>query len=171
MGGYGSGRRGWRIVTEACRVIDINYLRRKNILLDGCNRLGSLRWTYASGSESSISVSVYTAKDEPYIKLHYKFNDSAQSFDYNIKLTTTEQHFGGRRWWFICPLTTNSRRCGQRVSKLYLPPGGLYFGCRHCYNLTYTSCNESHRFDMLHAMVAQNLNTTISEVKRALRYG
>jgi len=23
-----------------------------------------------------------------------------------------------------------------------LPPGGKYFGCRHCYNLTYQSCKE-----------------------------
>jgi len=31
------------------------------------------------------------------------------------------------------------------VGKLYLPPGGKYFGCRHCYNLTYKSCQESDK--------------------------
>ena len=31
------------------------------------------------------------------------------------------------------------------VGKLYLPPGELCFGCRHCYDLTYESCRESHR--------------------------
>lgn len=29
--------------------------------------------------------------------------------------------------------------CGRRVRKLYLGPGGTYFACRHCYNLTYES--------------------------------
>jgi hypothetical protein len=28
------------------------------------------------------------------------------------------------------------------VSKLYLPSGGRYFGCRHCYRLTYRSVQE-----------------------------
>jgi hypothetical protein len=28
------------------------------------------------------------------------------------------------------------------VRKLYLPPDGRYFGCRHCYRLTYRSVQE-----------------------------
>ena len=28
--------------------------------------------------------------------------------------------------------------------KLYLPPGGKYYGCRHCYDLTYESSQTSH---------------------------
>jgi hypothetical protein len=28
------------------------------------------------------------------------------------------------------------------VGKLYLPPPARYFGCRHCHDLTYTSCQE-----------------------------
>ena len=32
--------------------------------------------------------------------------------------------------------------CYWQVAKLYLPPGSRYFGCRHCHNLTYTSCQE-----------------------------
>jgi hypothetical protein len=29
------------------------------------------------------------------------------------------------------------------VNQTYLPPGGRYYGCRHCYNLTYQSCQEN----------------------------
>jgi hypothetical protein len=29
------------------------------------------------------------------------------------------------------------------VGTLYLSPGGKYFGCRHCYDLSYESRNES----------------------------
>jgi hypothetical protein len=36
----------------------------------------------------------------------------------------------------------NGRPCQRRVGKLYLPPGGRYYGCRHCHALTYTSCQE-----------------------------
>jgi hypothetical protein len=33
--------------------------------------------------------------------------------------------------------------CGRRVGTLFLSSGGKYFGCRHCYNLSYESRNES----------------------------
>jgi len=48
----------------------------------------------------------------------------------------------------------NGRGCGRRVGKLYLPPGGRYFGCRQCHDLTYTSCQESHRYDRLFGRLA-----------------
>jgi hypothetical protein len=33
--------------------------------------------------------------------------------------------------------------CGQRrMGKRSLPPGDRYFGCRHCCELTYTSCQD-----------------------------
>ncbi len=35
------------------------------------------------------------------------------------------------------------------MGKLYYPPGGIYFGCRQCYKLTYESCQESHKYDGL----------------------
>ena len=37
--------------------------------------------------------------------------------EYVVQLWSTECRFGGRRWWFECPLT------GRRVTKLYLPTG------------------------------------------------
>ena len=39
------------------------------------------------------------------------------------------------RFFFRCS-------CGERVGKLYLPPGETYFACRACHNLTYRSCKE-----------------------------
>jgi hypothetical protein len=50
--------------------------------------------------------------------------------------------------WFICPLLKpNGTPCNRRCRILYLPPGAKYFGCRECYNLTYDSCNESHKYE------------------------
>ncbi len=40
---------------------------------------------------------------------------------------------------FVCGLVVNGRSCGARVKKLYLPPGGRYFGCRRCHDVTYES--------------------------------
>ena len=45
----------------------------------------------------------------------------------------SQPHFGGRRWWFVCP------RLNRRVRKLYLPLGGRHFWSRHAYRLGYAS--------------------------------
>jgi len=89
--------------------------------------------------------------------------------DYPVGLTTTPLPWGGVRWWFVCPLVVSGQACGRRVGKLYLPPGGRYFGCRHCYDLTYTSCQESHKFDGLYRMLAAETETSPAMVKRVLK--
>ncbi len=65
-----------------------------------------------------------------------------QDFRYPIELATAPCRFGGQRYWFICPAVKNEVPCRRRAVKLYLPPGAVYFACRHCYELTYRSCQE-----------------------------
>jgi hypothetical protein len=55
---------------------------------------------------------------------------------YWIQLVTTPQPFGGRRWWFLCPLT------GRRATKLHLPEGALTFSSRQAYRLAYACQRE-----------------------------
>lgn len=64
---------------------------------------------------------------------------------YMVGLTTTPCNYGedSIRYWFLCPLSHKDKLCGKRVGTLYRPPGELYFGCRHCYNLSYASRNVS----------------------------
>ena len=52
---------------------------------------------------------------------------------HHIFLTPIPCHYGGVRYWFLCPC------CGRRAGKLYVPADGrsLRWGCRHCYHLTY----------------------------------
>ena len=61
----------------------------------------------------------------------------------NLELTSTRCNFGGRRFWFVCPLTNNGIPCRRRAFTLHLPPGGQYFGCRLCHRLTYRS-SQTH---------------------------
>jgi hypothetical protein len=79
----------------------------------------------------------------------------AEPLWYAVRLQRTRVRGGGLRWWFTCPLAVNHRPCGQRVGKLYLPPGGRYFGCRHCHGLTYTSCQEGHSGDAFFRRLAR----------------
>ena len=89
--------------------------------------------------------------------------------DYRIRLVTTEPTYGGRRWWFLCPLARNDGGPPRRVAKLYLPPGGRYFGSREAYELTYTSCQESGKFDGLYRRMAAHMGMDPSSIRLALK--
>lgn len=105
----------------------------------------TLTWTWRlSGHKSSIGIVIDT--EDLYAKVNYTITDrntgEKTDYDYKISLTTTPCYFGNVRYWFICPLSVNGVYCGRRVGTLYLASGAKYFGCRHCYNLSYESRNE-----------------------------
>lgn len=106
---------------------------------------GTIKWTNdLSGTASSVGIEVSIFADGMYLRIYYtqtKDNGVPEEFDYKIPLTTTHCHFGGRRYWFICPYSINGKYCGRRVGVLYKSRN--YFACRHCYNLTYNSRNET----------------------------
>src|SRR5262245_60824352 len=89
-----------------------------------CARLSeiqaSLSWMLEGNYDKPSSMRLtYTAT-------HFSEN---RACDYSIQLTQTRCHYGGSRWWFVCPLTVNGERCQRRCRFLYLPFGGNYFGC------------------------------------------
>lgn len=115
-------------------------------LLNGWHNT-SLTWTRRnSGKQSSIGI-VVDVTGQPYAKVNYAVTDrdgNKTDYDYKIQLISTPCRLGGVRYWFICPLVKNGIPCGRQVAKLYLVGSSKYFGCRHCYNLTYESRNEPH---------------------------
>jgi len=57
---------------------------------------------------------------------------------YSIRRLMTPSNLGnGFRYWFQCPGLRDGNQCYKRVGILYLPPGAIYFACRHCYRLPY----------------------------------
>ena len=114
-------------------------------------RSGTIQWKNAFGEVTdSVGIAVSVNREgygEDYVEVSYSKTDRftgerKKDLDYKIELVSTPCHFGGVRFWFVCPLVINGSHCGRCVGKLYLPSGQTYFGCRHCYNLTYKSCKE-----------------------------
>ena len=99
----------------------------------------------------------------------YPYGIEKLRLDYRVELTTSRPNFGGLRWWFICPLMINRRACKRRVGKLHLPPGARYFGCRACHQLTYTSCQESRKWDGLARLLAREQSWEFADTKRIMR--
>lgn len=140
------GRYYWSKKTEADALKKIqNWWLKKNGYLVGWGRSGGIKWTNSfSGTESSISISTLVYGEERYLRIYYTQTDqegSKKDFDYKIPLTSTPCYFGGCRYWFICPWFSSGVYCGRRVGVLY--KDGNYFACRHCYDLSYSSRNQS----------------------------
>ncbi len=163
MGGYGSGRKysgSKRDVKEDGLNID------GNILAEAIHGKG--------GAYEYVGKITWKRHDEPFASIGYSLIGHTFTLDYTrngvplkypVTLTTTHQPKGGLRYWFICPL----KGCGgRRSAKLYLPSGARYFGCRKCYNLTYESSNESHKFDGLYRDMARNAGTSFEAVKKMM---
>jgi hypothetical protein len=139
---YGNKRR----TVEDCKSVSMSFLR-KNGYFD-CSGPQGIVWTNRFGEETaSMNVIVHTSQEESYIRLLYTMTDrntgKETDFDYKVELVTTPCNLGGVRYWFICPLSRNGVYCGRRVGVLYRALRADYYGCRHCYNLSYESRNES----------------------------
>ena len=149
------GRHSWsnKYIVEDCKSISTAWLNKYDYLCGW--KTGGMNWSNSAGEKlDSIGFGVSVIEWwEKYIEFDYSITNISsgekEHFKYRNKLVSTSCKYGGQRWWFICQLSVNGVYCGRRVGILYLPPNGKYFGCRHCYNLTYTSCKENHGRDRL----------------------
>lgn len=155
MGGFGSGR--WRSHTKKttagqCRQIDIYTFNRELDLKPGTIANGTISWP-PRWNEKSATIS-WQVKDEK-LRLYYTVSRPSgkeRDYDYSCKITWTKCNFGGKRPWLLCPNTN----CGRRVAKIYKPPGKEVFLCRHCWDLTYQSCQDSHKYDRVYKSLAES---------------
>lgn len=81
-----------------------------------------------------------------------------------VSLSATELHFGGVRWWFICP------DCQCRTAYLYLPQNAHHFSCRNCHNLSYESTQSSHSTSERQLQNWARENGTTTREARLLSY-
>jgi hypothetical protein len=146
---------------------------RDNILRPYHRHSGSVTWSRGRTGErlSSIGFSSDCHADFGWARLDYTITRTGEKMDYRVKLTTTPLPWGGLKWWFICPLIVNGASCGRRVGKLYHPPGGRYYGCRHCHKLSYTSAREAHKFDACLALVGRDFGLSARQVAKLLKRG
>ena len=145
MGGRGSGNR----YRGSTKPTEDNFWRfsiaaLKKHAVVGEHKLSSGVWSWLRNGEKccSISYEINTLTSPAWLRVEYVNKGTGKNYDYKIPLTTTQPHYGGERWWFICP----AQGCSKRVSVLYL---AQIFACRRCCNFTYTSQNEAPAFRLL----------------------
>ena len=160
MGGDGSGR--WlgsmkKTLVERCLPLDVNKL--KHALYEGPGCSGTVHWS----TGARVEYKVVNSTDGPALQLNYSVDGT--DYSYLVRTATTRCHFGGRRFWLRCP----ARSCGRRVGKLYLPPHGRYYLCRHCHQLSYRSRQEHRKYDPLWRLLGAESNLTKKQMDMLFR--
>lgn len=116
--------------------IDLAWMLRTSRAREGALIRGTLHWT--CGGEPSGSISYDAHMEEPgreRLELSYVRGegDEREHVRQTVRLCPTRPHYGGKRWWMICPFR------GIRVGKLYKPAGGDRFASRQVWRLGYQS--------------------------------
>lgn len=138
MGGFGSGRRGYREKVEHHRSLDVNRLHKAGCLAAGF----AGGWHWMRDGERVANITMRCDGEVLTLDYRYRINHGPwQDVTQPVRLERTACAYGGTRPWFICPGEVNGRYCGRRVAKLYA--GGAHFLCRHCYGLAYASQSET----------------------------
>jgi hypothetical protein len=166
MGGLSSERRNTyakKRIVEDCWILDLakvlitdpaaqppgGVLQTRRI-----NHLGEtplpIRYTFVEGEEAEEE------EDASYLDITYPVGRKGlhENVKERIELLRTRPNYGGARWSLSCPLASEGECRGDRLLKLYLPPGERRFGCRKCHDLTYESSQQSGKYDGLYALWA-----------------
>jgi len=140
---------------ETVRSISISDLRRWGFLKE--SKSGIITWFSYDDLHVSIETRIPVVV-EAWGSVRFRYDlkkretGVIESFDYLSVLSGERCHFGGFRWHFGCPMPQKeggfNRVCARQVRTLYLR--GDYFGCRHCYDLTYARCQFGHHFTAPH---------------------
>ena len=149
MGGLGSGN--WWRWEERKRTVEESFVLAVKDLPKplSVGTSGQQAWKRRDRRAFVLDYWVMGTEENRSLRLRYALS-RRYSIDLVVPLTTTPAPFGGQRFWFSCPYSVGAKPCERRAAKLYLPPGEVTFGCRHCHDLAYQSSQEAHRTERMH---------------------
>lgn len=126
-----------KTVVEDCLVLDVSKLNKDRLFDKGLGWYGSFEWADGN-SIGYCGTGRPLSNAELQVTLYYQWSEV--DVRYNVLIVSTSCHFGGKRYWFICPsLRPDNSACNRRVGKLYKPHHARLFLCRHCHDLSYRS--------------------------------
>jgi hypothetical protein len=151
MSDLGGRRKVKKTTVEECWSLDACSLAKEGVFTCHGVWASSLTWSNSFG-EQTLYVPYWVQKlqGEPILHLLVKPDNHREAIDLKVPVQNTRPHFGGVRWWFLCPLFNDGVPCNRRIRKLYRSRAVWYFGCRTCLDLTYRSVQEhDKRIDYL----------------------
>jgi hypothetical protein len=142
MGSSLSGRRNGKPLVENCLTIDLAKIMRLAPIGEGQSGSGEIRWSIDGQPICAIRFRL-DLRNADTARLIAEFPVSLPNGEYKqqrqaVRLLTTTQNFGGKRWWLQCPVT------GKRVRTLHLPANRDRFASREALGLAYRVERLSH---------------------------
>lgn len=136
MGGFGSGRRSTRATTDDCLHIQLPDLKRLGMLKRHCLNRRTLSWRLNGRTVAQFTLVADVDCREPFPSLKITGHAGGRRVDCLVWLDSQPMHFGGERWYALCPHT------GNRCTTLVLPPGKTHFASVSGWNVAYGSQRE-----------------------------
>lgn len=115
MGGYSSGRHGWRPHLEDALRFDLTRFKECQDELTNVWFMGSWQWSRYGKKYAGVGYNWRTSDWAG--ELVFRWSQNGKSYENRIKLEALPLNFGGKRWWMRCPAS------GKRARVLYLFPG------------------------------------------------
>jgi len=130
MGGYNSGRHGWRGVIEQRRRLDVRRFQQYNLL----NKPGSAGiWRWSQDGETTGTVGYLVRDDTLELRYTASDEDGSQDIRYWIGVERGACRYGGHRFYWRCPF------CHRRCEVLAMAHAGREWACTRCLRLRYVS--------------------------------
>jgi hypothetical protein len=159
--------RSRKLTVEECFALEVKELTRKGIFeIEGIHELVLTDFSAETSTKIPFEVERLGKDTERLFFLGSWVRNTAfeggNDARYGIEVVSESCRFGGKRRYLRCPLLRRADICGRRVAKLFLPPGGCYFGCRTCYDLTYKSVQgHDKRVDELARLAIEDLDAAL----------
>ena len=104
--------------------LDINELARRGLIAHGsATSPHAIRWVNSDGEVMAKGWISADMRGDTEGSLHIQIGEIEQT----ITLATLPRHYGGRQWFFMCPVTN------RRASVLWLPRGERRFASKHAW--------------------------------------
>lgn len=117
-------RRRERVCLQNGLRLDLPWLIRNHFVCLSAQSQGrTINWTKQNVGIVASAIICADIVGETEGWLHVQVGDLSQS----IELLAQPRNFGGRQWYFICPVT------GQLASVVWKPPGADLFASRHAW--------------------------------------
>lgn len=136
VGGFGSGRRTTRNTTDECIEIRLPYLKRLGMVKRHCMHRQILTWRCNGRVSAQLTLVADVNCHEPFPCLKINGWAFGNNVDCMVWLDCQPMHFGGERWYALCPKT------GKRCTTLVLPPGRSHFASVSGWGIAYGSQRE-----------------------------
>jgi hypothetical protein len=113
-----------RVCLQEGLKLDINLLARRGLIAPGsATGPHAIRWM---NSDGEVIASGWVSADMEG-DIEGSLCIRIGEFEQRITLVTFPRHYGGRQWFFMCPVTN------RRASVLWLPRGAQHFASSHAW--------------------------------------